>query len=91
MKLTLNTQKNYKNFTWTCHFYLKERGLERLKSLLPTHMTKNEYVAQVKNFKQTLSHGLILKNFHRAISFNQSEWLKTIHCREKWIKAESNK
>ena len=30
----------------------------------------------IRNLKQALNHGLILKKVHRVISFNQYEWLK---------------
>ena len=30
----------------------------------------------MKSLKQALNHGLILKNVHRAIIFNQKAWLK---------------
>ena len=29
-----------------------------------------------KKLKKALKHGLVLKKVHRAISFNQDEWLK---------------
>ena len=37
---------------------------------------KWEYVIHIKSLKQVLNHGLVLKKFYRAISFNQDEWLK---------------
>ena len=37
---------------------------------------KNERVIQIKNLKQALNHGLILKKVPRVITFNQKEWLK---------------
>ena len=40
LKLIPNTQKDYENFTWTYHFYLKERHLKYPKSLLVIYMTK---------------------------------------------------
>ena len=30
----------------------------------------------IRNLKQTLNHGLILKKPHKVISFNQDDWLK---------------
>ena len=30
----------------------------------------------MENLKQALNHGLVLKEVHSAISFNQDEWLK---------------
>ena len=39
-------------------------------------MIKKEYVIDVRNFKQALNHGLILKKTYRSIKFNQKAWLK---------------
>ena len=38
-------------------------------------MIKN-YVVYIKDLKQTLNHGLILKKMHKVIQFNQKAWLK---------------
>ena len=40
LKLMFHTQKNYSNFTWTYHFYLKERCLKKSKSLLLIYAIK---------------------------------------------------
>ena len=37
---------------------------------------KTEYVIHIRNLKQALNHGLILKKVHRVIKFNQKAWLK---------------
>ena len=36
---------------------------------------KTEYVIHIKNLKQTLNHGLILKKVDRVIKFDQNAWL----------------
>ena len=61
------------NFIVTCHFYQKERNLEKSESFL---QDKCEYVVHKECLKQVLNHGLVLKNVHRAINFNQNELLK---------------
>ena len=33
---------------------------------------KTEYIIHVGNLKQTLNHGLVLKNVHKVIKFNQN-------------------
>ena len=33
-------------------------------------------VMNIRNLKQALNDGLILKKFHRVIKFNQKAWLK---------------
>ena len=39
-------------------------------------MIKKNYVVHIRSLKQALNHGLILKNIHRVIQFNQKAWLK---------------
>ena len=41
-----------------------------------TFQFKTEYVIHIKNLKQALNHGLVLKKVHRVIKFNQNAWLK---------------
>ena len=38
---------------------------------------KTEYVIHIRNLKQALNHGLVLKKVHRVIKFNQNAWLKS--------------
>ena len=37
---------------------------------------KTESVIHIRNLRQTLNHGLVLKKVHRVIKFNQNAWLK---------------
>ena len=37
---------------------------------------RTDYVIHIKNLKQELNHGLILKKVHRVIKFNQKAGLK---------------
>ena len=37
---------------------------------------KTEYVIHMRNLKQAINHGLVLKKVHRVIIFNQTTWLK---------------
>ena len=56
--------------------FLPERmKLENAAKLVANLLDKTEYVIHIRNLKQTLNHGLILK-FHRVIKFNQKAWLK---------------
>ena len=36
---------------------------------------KNEYVVHIKNLKQALNNGLVLKKIHKVIKFNQNSWV----------------
>ena len=38
---------------------------------------KKNYVVHIRALKQALNHGLILKQIHRVIQFNQEAWLKS--------------
>ena len=38
---------------------------------------KNNYVADIRTLKQALNYGLILKEVHKSIQFNQKAWLKS--------------
>ncbi|XP_031355166.1 uncharacterized protein LOC116179510 [Photinus pyralis] len=46
------------------------------KKLLATLHPKTRYVIHYRNLKQCLQAGLVLEKVHRAITFNQSCWLK---------------
>ena len=57
--------------------FLPERmKIEKVKTLLTNLHDKNEYVIHIRNSKQAVNHGLILKKVHRVIKFNQNAWLK---------------
>ena len=62
------------NFIMTSHFYPTEKRFEKLVTNLHD---KNEYFIHIRNLKQVLNHGLILKNVYRVIKFNQKDWLKS--------------
>ena len=57
-------------------FLPERKRLEKVEKLVINTHEKAEYVVHVKSLKQALNHGLIFKKVHRAISINQSEWLK---------------
>ena len=49
---------------------------ERVEKLLSNLHDKTEYVIHIRNLKQALNYGLVLKKVHKVIKFNQSAWLK---------------
>ena len=49
---------------------------EKLEKFVASFHDKTEYVIDIRNLKQALSHGLVLKKVHGVIKFNQSAWLK---------------
>ena len=57
--------------------FLPERmKLDKVEKILANLYDKIEYVIHIRNLKQALNHGLILKKVHRVIKFNQKTWLK---------------
>ena len=57
--------------------FLPERmKIEKVEKLVANLHDKTEYVIHIRNLKQALNHGLVLKKVHRVIKFNQNAWLK---------------
>ena len=56
--------------------FLSERmKFGKIKKLV-TNLHETEYIIHIINSKQALNHGLVLKNVHRVIKFNQEDRLK---------------
>ena len=51
--------------------------IEKFEKVVTDLHNKTEYVIHIKNLKQALNHGLVLKNVHGMIKFNQKAWLKS--------------
>ena len=49
---------------------------EKVEKLFTNLHDKNEYIIHIRNLKQALNYGSILKKDHRVIKFNQKAWLK---------------
>ena len=57
--------------------FLPERmKIEKIEKLVANLHDKTEYIMHIKNLKQALNHGLVLKKVHKVIKFNQNAWLK---------------
>ena len=57
--------------------FLRERmKTEKVEKLVANLHDKTEYVIHIKNLKQVLNHGLVLKKVQTVIEFNQNAWLK---------------
>ena len=44
--------------------------IEKVEKLVTNLYDKTEYVIHIKNLKQALNHGFVLKKVHRVIKFN---------------------
>ena len=51
--------------------------IEKVEKLVAKLNEKNEYVIHIRNLKQALNQGLVLKKIHRIIKFNQKVCLKS--------------
>ena len=57
--------------------FLPERmKIKRVQKFVANLHDKTEYVIHMRNLKQALNHGLVLKKVNRVIKFNQNAWLK---------------
>ena len=54
--------------------YLQEVNV--VKKLVPSLRDKKNYVIHIRVLDQALRHGLLLERTHRAIEFNQTDWMK---------------
>ena len=53
--------------------FLSERmKTEKVEKLVANLHDKTEYVIHIRNLKQALNNGLVLKKVHRGIKFNQN-------------------
>ena len=50
--------------------------IKKVKKLLANLHDKTEYVIHIRNLKQALNHGSVLKKVNRVTKFNQKAWLK---------------
>ena len=51
--------------------------IEKVQKLVANLNDKTEYVIHIRNLKQALDNGLVLKKVHRVIKFNQNAWIKS--------------
>ena len=65
--------------------------LKKDKKLATNLYDKSEYVIHIRNLKQALNQGLILKLVHRVIRFNQKDWLKTYIVMNNELRREAKK
>ena len=57
-------------------FLPEKTKIEKVEKLVAGLDNKTEYVIQIRNLKQALHHGLVLKKLHIIIKINQNAWLK---------------
>ena len=58
-------------------FMCERMKINRVEKLIPNLFDRRKYVIHIRALDQALKHGLILKKIHRAIEFDQSDWMKS--------------
>ena len=58
-------------------FLPKRKETEKIEKLVANLHDKTKYVIHIRNLKQALNHGLVLKKIHRMIRLNQNFRLKS--------------
>ena len=76
----LKVDIEYPKQLWSSHkdlpFLPERKKLEKVEKLVCSIEDKEKYVIHIRALKQALNHGLVLKDVHRVIKFNQEAWLK---------------
>ena len=57
-------------------FLPERKEVNKEEKLICSIEDKEKYVIHKRVLKQALNHGLVLRKVHRAIQFNQKDWLK---------------
>ena len=76
----LEVDVHYPRKLYEFHSYLpflpERKKLKKFEKPVANLHDKKWIVIHIRSLKQALNHGLILKNVHRVIRFNQDKWLK---------------
>ena len=65
LNLMFNILKNYMNFIMIYHFTRRNENCRKVEKLEANLHHKTEYVIHIRNLKQALDNGLVLKKVHR--------------------------
>ena len=57
-------------------FMCDKMKINKVEKLVPNLKDKKNYVIHIRELDQALRHGLVLERIHRAIEFNQTDWMK---------------
>ena len=72
----MNVQKSHKRHN-DIQFLYERMKIETIEKLVANLHDKEESFIRIRNLKQALSHGLVLKKVHRVIKYNQKTWIKS--------------
>ena len=69
-------QEHLHSFLKVLPFLPERTNVEKVQKFVAILHNKTEFAVYMRNIKQGLSHGLVLKKVHRVIHFNQKFCLK---------------
>ena len=71
----------YPKKLWSSHkdlpFLPERKTLGKVEKLVCSIEGKEKYAIHISSLNQALNHGIVLKDIHRVIKFNQEAWLKS--------------
>ena len=72
-------------------FFAELKMINKTRKLVTTCQDKENYVVHISALQQALNHGLILKEVHKVIKFDQFPWMPEYInlCIDKWKNAAS--
>ena len=76
LKLMFSILNNLHNLYKDLPFFPERMKIEKVEKLVAILYDQTEFIIHIRNLKQALNHGLVLKKVHRVITFNQKSGLK---------------
>ena len=67
MEINIQYRKNLNNAQNDLNFLPERMKIQNVEKVVASLHDKNEYVVHIKNLKQALSYGLVLKKFIKSI------------------------
>ena len=76
LEVDIDYPKELLNLHKDLPFLAERKKVNKCEKLICSIEDKQKYVVHIRALKQALNHGLILKQVHKVIKFNQRAWLK---------------
>ena len=76
LEVNVEYSKNLHDLHSDLPFLPKRMKIDKCKRPVCNLCDKKSYVVYIRSIKQALNHGIMLKNVHGVIQFNQEAWLK---------------
>ena len=76
LEVDVKYPKELHNFHNDLPFMCEKLKINGVEKLVPNLYDKKKYVIHIRALDQAFKHGLVLETIHRAIEFNQSNWMK---------------